>query len=62
MYSLMRTIFIFILSIGLWRAQSRPLLWVLWINDNGILQVFGNARRMSLTVIQFPLDEDVFER
>lgn len=55
------TIFIFILSIGLWCAQSCILLWVLWVNDNSVLQVVRNTPSMSLTIVQFPLGKEAFQ-
>lgn len=44
---------------GLRRAQARHLVWGFWINDGSVaaLQVLSDARRVTVAVLQFTLQE-----
>lgn len=53
------TVLALILPRGLRRAQARHLVWGFWINDGSVaaLQVLSDARRVTVAVLQFTLQE-----
>lgn len=57
------TVFALVQTDGLGRAQPRHLLRGFWVNDGGVtaLQVLGDGCRVSVSLLQFPLQEELVQ-